>query len=252
MLLKLEGLRKSYPGGVTALDDVSLDLMPGEHVSLVGESGCGKTTLARVVMGLVAPDAGRVFFEGREFSSVRARRGMFCRKVRMVFQDPFTSLDPRYSVRAILGEALRLEPRMTRGEELARMRGVLALVRLPPDILARYPHEFSGGERQRIAMARALMSQPSLLILDEALSSLDVLVQQDILSVLEELPRRTGVTYLFIAHNLRAVRRLSRRVAVMRQGRIIECAGRDELFSSPSHPYTQALLKAAFNYEVSV
>ncbi len=251
MLLQLEGLTKRFPGGVTALDGVSVDLVAGEHLGLVGESGCGKTTLARIVMGLVIPDQGRVLFEGRELVSAKERRGLFCRKARMVFQDPFSSLDPRFTVRAILREALALEPRMRLGEELGRMREVLGLVRLPPDILARYPHEFSGGERQRIAIARALMSQPSLLVLDEVLSSLDVLVQQDILTVLEEIPRRTGVTYLFIAHNLRTVRRLSRRVAVMRRGVIVEYGGCEDLFSSAVHPYTQALFKAAINYEVS-
>ena len=242
MIVSVNDLHKVFPGPVKALDGVSLGVRAGENLSIVGESGCGKTTLARVIMGLVAPDQGKVVFNGR--------RRDFCREVRMVFQDPFSSLDPRYSVRAILKEALRLEPRMTAGEEFIRMRKVLELVRLPPDILTRYPHEFSGGERQRIAIARALMTSPRLLILDEAVSSLDVLVQQEILLMLEELQRRMPLTYLFISHNLRVVKRLSRQVAVMHQGRIVEYAACDTLFSAPSHPYTQALLKAAFNYEV--
>jgi oligopeptide transport system ATP-binding protein len=251
MILEVKDLHKVFPGPVKALDGVSLDIRAGENLSIVGESGCGKTTLARVIMGLVAPEKGTVIFNGHPLMTEQARRGDFCRQVRMVFQDPFSSLDPRYSVRAILKEALTLESKMTSGEEFMRMRKVLDLVRLPNDILMRYPHEFSGGERQRIAIARALMTSPRLLILDEAVSSLDVLVQQEILLMLEELQRRMDVTYFFISHNLRVVKRLSRKVAVMYQGRIVEYAHRDALFSSPSHPYTQALLKAAFNYEVS-
>jgi oligopeptide transport system ATP-binding protein len=240
MLLSVRDLHKTFSGPVVALNGVSLDVNESENVSIVGESGCGKTTLARVIMGLVKPEKGSVIFNGD-----------FSRQVRMVFQDPFSSLDPRYSVRAILKEALRLEPRMTAGEEFVRMRKVLDLVRMPGDILTRYPHEFSGGERQRIAIARALMTSPRLLILDEAVSSLDVLVQQEILLMLEELQRRMPVTYFFISHNLRVVKRLSRRVAVMYQGCIVEYADRDVIFSAPAHAYTQALLKAAFNYEVS-
>jgi len=252
MILTVNDLHKTFPGPVTALSGVTLDIRSGENLSIVGESGCGKTTLARVIMGLVEVDQGTVLFNGQPLLTPQARRGEFCRQVRMVFQDPFSSLDPRYSVRAILKEALALEPATSPGEEFLRMRKVLDLVRLPGDILTRYPHEFSGGERQRIAIARALMTSPRFLILDEAVSSLDVLVQQEILLMLEELQRRMDVTYLFISHNLRVVRRLSRKVAVMHQGRIVEYADRDALFSSPAHPYTQALLKAAFNYEVSL
>jgi ABC-type glutathione transport system ATPase component len=250
-MLKVEKLYKEFSNGVVALDGVSLDVRAGEHLGIVGESGCGKTTLARVIMGLVDADAGIVSFEGKELKGMSSRRGGFCRKVRMVFQDPFSSLDPRYSVRMILKEALRLEPRMNVGEELTRMRKVLESVRLPADILMRYPHEFSGGERQRIAIARALMTSPKVLILDEAVSSLDVLVQKEILLMLEDLERRMDVTYIFISHNLRVVRRLARKVAVMHQGRIVEYADRDTLFTAPAHPYTQGLLKAAFNYEVA-
>ena len=251
MLLRVNDVYKTFPGPVAALDGVSLDVHSGEHVSIVGESGCGKTTLARVIMGLVDPDEGSVIFNGHPLLTAHSRRGDFSRQVRMVFQDPFSSLDPRYSVRAILKEALRREPKMTPGEDFLRMRKVLDLVRMPADILTRYPHEFSGGERQRIAIARALMTSPKLLILDEAVSSLDVLVQQEILAMLEELQQRMPVTYFFISHNLRVVRRLSRKVAVMYQGRIVEYADRDTLFNAQSHPYTQVLLKAAFNYEVS-
>ncbi|MBF0331889.1 MAG: ABC transporter ATP-binding protein [Candidatus Omnitrophica bacterium] len=249
-MLKVESLYKKFPNGVVALDGVSLSISAGEHVGIVGESGCGKTTLARVIMGLVSPEKGSVLFEGKALKDMRARRADFCRKVRMVFQDPFSSLDPRYSVRMILKEALRLEPRMNTGEELTRMRKVLENVRLPVDILTRYPHEFSGGERQRIAIARALMTSPKVLILDEAVSSLDVLVQKEILLMLEDLQHKMDVTYVFISHNLRVVRRLASSVAVMHEGCIVEYAPCDKLFTNPEHPYTQGLLKAAFNYEV--
>ncbi len=252
MLLKVSGLHKTFPGGVKAVDGVSLEVRRGEHLSVVGESGCGKTTLARIIMGLVAPDAGGIFFNGKEMTDAGSRRGEFSRQVRMVFQDPFSSLDPRYSVRAILKEALRLEPVMTPGEEFTRMRKTLELVRMPGDILGRYPHEFSGGERQRIAIARALMTSPALLILDEAVSSLDLLVQKEIVDMLEDLQQRLDVTYIFISHNLRVVRRVSRRIAVMYNGAVIEDALRDELLARPAHPYTKSLLKAAFNYEVTV
>ena len=251
MLLTATGLNKTFSNGVKALDGVVLDIRAGEHVSVVGESGCGKTTLARVIMGLTSADEGAMSFDGKAVALNAARGTDFYRKVRMVFQDPFSSLDPRFSVREVLHEALRLESRLTRGEGLSRMRASLDLVRLPGDILTRYPHEFSGGERQRIAIARALMTGPSLLILDEAVSSLDVLVQQEIVTMLEELARRTKVTYLFISHNLRVVRRISHNVAVMHNGRIVEYAQRAEVFERPQHPYTRTLLKAAFNYEVS-
>jgi ABC-type glutathione transport system ATPase component len=240
MLLTVKDLYKTFPSGVKALDGISFDMVCGEHIGIVGESGCGKTTLARMIMGLLKADKGAVSFDGD-----------LQRQARMVFQDPFASLDPRYSVRMILKEALTLEGRMSAGEEFTRMRKVLDLVRLPGDILMRYPHEFSGGERQRIAIARALMTAPSLLILDEAVSSLDVLVQQEILGVLEELRSRIDVTYLFITHNLRVVRRLTDRIIVMQQGRIVESGACEDVFGRPVQLYTQALLKAAFNYEVA-
>ncbi len=251
MLLKVDHMHKKFANGVKAIDGVSLQVAAGENLSLVGESGCGKTTLARIIMGLMAPDAGCVIFEGKELSGPGLRRRGFASAVRMVFQDPFASLDPRYPVRSILKEALYLEPRMTPGEEFTRMRSVLELVQMPGDILARYPHEFSGGERQRIAIARAIMTSPRLLILDEVLSSLDVLVQQEILLMLEELQRRMDVTYFFISHNLRAVRRLSKKIAVMQQGRVVEYADKDILFNGPREAYTRTLLKAAFDYEVA-
>ncbi|MFH0754685.1 MAG: ATP-binding cassette domain-containing protein [Candidatus Omnitrophota bacterium] len=250
MLINVQGLTKTFPNGVRALDGVSLTVAAGEHLGVVGESGCGKTTLARVVMGLVQADAGTVAFEGKTLGDMCSRRSVFCQKVRMVFQDPFSSLDPRYSVRMILSEALHLEPRRSVGEDLTRMRKTLGFVQLPADILARYPHEFSGGERQRIAIARALMTSPKVLILDEAVSSLDVLVQRDILLMLEELSQRMDVTYVFISHNLRVVRRLAHQVAVMQEGRVVEQADCDTLFKAAVHPYTQGLLQAAFNYEV--
>jgi len=203
------------------VDGISLAVKRGEHCAMVGESGCGKTTLARIIMGLVRPDTGEMLFEGEPVWNNRAREKNFRRMARMVFQDPFSSLDPRYTVRAILNEALYLEGRMSTPERLERMRRVLAAVSLPGDILARHPHEFSGGERQRIAIGRALMTEPKFLILDEAVSSLDVVVQKDVLDCLAALPEGRDLTYMFITHNLKAAKRIADRIIVMYNGQIV-------------------------------
>lgn len=226
MLLELKNIRKTFAdragGQVQAVDDVSLSIASNESCAVVGESGCGKTTLARIAMGLVRADAGEVFFEGASVWGNHQRERYFRSKARMVFQDPFASLDPRYTVRAILDEALHLEAGLSVQSRLVRMKGVLAAVGLPADILMRHPHEFSGGERQRIAIGRALMTDPKLLILDEAVSSLDVLVQKEVLDCLAGLKNARGLTYMFITHNLKAAHRIAAKIAVMRAGKIVE------------------------------
>jgi ABC-type glutathione transport system ATPase component len=224
ILLELKNIKKHYSsrfhGSVRAVDGVSLSVRPGEHCAVVGESGCGKTTLARIIMGLVRPDAGEMLFQGQKVWGDKGRERNFRRMARMVFQDPFSSLDPRYTVRAILDEALHLEGKCPVQQRLELMRQSLTSVRLPPDILHRHPHEFSGGERQRIAIARALMTGPELLILDEAVSSLDVVIQKDVLDCLAALPEEKPLTYIFITHNLKAARRIARRIVAMSAGKV--------------------------------
>lgn len=258
--LELKGLKKTFfsrqagSGGereVRALNNVDLTVFPGEHLSIVGGSGCGKTTLAKAVMGLVKPDAGKVLFGGSELGNDLALWGNFRRKVRMVFQDPFSSLDPRFTVRAILKEALCLEKQIKVSAEEDKMCAVLRAVELPEGILYRYPHEFSGGERQRIAIARALMTDPRLLILDEAVSSIDVIAQKNILDLLNRLQTQMLVTYIFISHNLRVARKISLKIAVMFQGRIVEYGSVADIFDRPEHEYTRQLLRAAREYRSS-
>jgi ABC-type oligopeptide transport system ATPase subunit len=253
MLLEVRGVQKYFMSEgelpVRAVDGVSLSMNAGENVSIVGESGCGKTTLAKIIMGLLRADEGRVLFEGEDVWGHPDRERSFRRKARMVFQDPYSSLDPRYSVRNILREALCLEPKISRVAEEEKMCDVLTAVGLSQDILLRYPHEFSGGERQRIAIARALMTDPMFLIFDEAVSSLDVMIQKDILELLQGLQERYRMTYLFISHNLRVVRKISQKISVMYQGKIVEYGRVTEIFDDPRHPYTRRLLSAAFKYK---
>ncbi len=226
MLLELKNIQKTFAdragGQVRAVDGVSLSVTAGESCALVGESGCGKTTLARIVMGLVRPDAGEMLFEGQPVWGDRQRERYFRRMARMVFQDPFASLDPRYTVRSILEEALHLEPKCSAEACSSKMKSVLTAVGLSGEILSRYPHEFSGGERQRIAIGRALMTGPKLLVLDEAVSSLDVIIQKEVLDCLVALQKDRGLTYIFITHNIKAAHRIAHKIAVMRSGKIVE------------------------------
>ncbi len=229
-----------------AVDGITLEIGRRETLGLVGESGCGKTTLGRTIMRLTDPSHGSVMFGGKEISNLRGRRlKPFRREMQMVFQDPYASLDPRQSVRSALLEPMRIHRIARSGREAEELaRDLIAKVGLNPDHLARYPHEFSGGQRQRIAIAIALAVRPTFLVLDEPTSSLDVSVQAQVLSLLRTLQAELGLTYLFISHNLAVIRQMCDRTAVMYLGRIVELAPTKQLFEDPRHPYTKALLSS--------
>ena len=232
-------------GVVHAVDGISFEVRAGEVVALVGESGCGKSTTGLAVLRMQPVTAGRIFFEGQDITAQQARTGTFRRRMQMVYQDPYGSLNPRMKVRDLVGEPLQVHGMdKNRGEYEDRIAGLLKTVGLLPDMADRYAHEFSGGQRQRIGIARALALEPSLIICDEPVSALDVSIQAQVVNVLQELQERLGLAYLFIAHDLAVVRHLSHRVAVMYLGRIVEIATRDDLYRAPLHPYTQALLSA--------
>lgn len=255
-LVEARDLRKSFrtaaglfsrAGGRTrAVDGISLELAPGETLAIVGESGCGKTTLARLLLRLVEPDAGEIRFRGRTLLAARgAELRALRREMQMVFQDPFSSLNPRLRVAAIVGEPLEIhEVHLTPAERRARVRETLETVGLDAEAMARYPHEFSGGQRQRIGIARALVLRPRLVVADEPVSALDVSVGAQILELLQNLQRRFGLTYLLISHSLPVVAQLATRVAVMQAGKFVEVGPVDEVLDRPAHPYTQALVAA--------
>jgi len=255
-LLRVEGLKVHFPvagaglwrqsgASVKAVDGVSFSLARGETLGLVGESGCGKSTTGLAILRMLALTEGRIHFEGKDITAQDTRTGAFRQRMQMVYQDPYGSLNPRMTVRDIVAEPLEVY-RIGRNaaERTERVAELLRTVGLLPDMAQRYPHEFSGGQRQRIGIARALALNPSLLICDEAVSALDVSIQAQVVNVLMELQERLGLSYLFIAHDLAVVRHISQRVAVMYLGRIVEIASRDDLYSRPMHPYTQALMSA--------
>ena len=255
-LVELENLKVYFPiksglvldrhvGDIRAVDDVSLTIRRGETLGLVGESGCGKSTVGRTILRLYEPTAGRIVFDGQDISKLREKElRPLRRRMQMVFQDPFASLNPRHSIGRIVGEPLRIHGLASRREAAARVRDLLQTVGLPPDAASRYPHEFSGGQRQRIGLARAIALNPDLVVADEPVSALDVSIQAQIINLLEQLQDEFDLTYLFIAHDLAVVRHISDRIAVMYLGWIVEISPAAELYENPLHPYTISLLSA--------
>ena len=230
-ILQVKNVFKSF-GSVCDVNNVSITLDQGDSLAIIGESGCGKTTLAKMIMGLASPDTGAIKAEPNS--------------LQMVFQDPNQSLDPLWNVREILKEGLWRNRSLSAQDIQDKLEQMTIAVGLSPEVLNRFPHEFSGGERQRIAIARALLASPKILVLDEAVSALDTLVQKQIMGLLTELKYEFNLTYIFISHNLRLVRHFSDKIVVMYQGKIVEQGHTREVLQSPTHPYTQQLLQAAF------
>ena len=255
-LVELDHLKVYFPiksglvldrhiGDIRAVDDVSLSIKRGETVGLVGESGCGKSTVGRTILRLYEPTGGRILFDGRDIAKLKEKElRPLRRRMQMVFQDPFASLNPRHSVGRIIGEPLRAHGLASRREATGRVRDLLRTVGLPQDAASRYPHEFSGGQRQRIGLARALALNPDFIVADEPVSALDVSIQAQIINLFENLQEEFQLTYLFIAHDLAVVRHISDRIAVMYLGWIVEVSPAAELYENPLHPYTISLLSA--------
>jgi peptide/nickel transport system ATP-binding protein len=261
-LLSVTGLRKHFPvrsglfgqqtQWVRAVDGVTLDVRRGETLGIVGESGCGKSTLGRVMLRLLDPTAGTITFDGEDITALTGEAlRRLRRRMQIVFQDPVGSLDPRQTIGDIVGEGLDIHGIARGAEKKARIRSLLDQVGLQPEATWRYPHEFSGGQRQRIGIARALAVEPDLIVADEPVSALDVSIQAQIINLLQDLQAQRGLTYVFIAHDLRVVEHISRRVAIMYLGKIVELADSAMLYETPRHPYTRALLSAIPSVEVN-
>ena len=249
-LLQVKNLVKHFPVDnsddvVQAVDDVSFDIIGGETLGLVGESGCGKSTVGRCLLRLHEPTSGEVLFEGKNIIGLPNREMQTLRReMQIIFQDPYASLNPRLSIRSIVSEPLKIHKIGNKATQNARVVDLLEKVGMDPKYADRYPHEFSGGQRQRIGIARALALNPKLIICDEPVSALDVSVQAQVVNLLQQLQEEFGLTYLFISHGLAVVEHISDRVAVMYLGKIVEICGAGELYSTPLHPYTKALLSA--------
>jgi len=256
VLVKVEQLKKHFPitqgtiiqrqvGAVKAVDGITFDIYKGETLGMVGESGCGKTTAGRTILQLYRPTKGKVIFDGIDITNTEGKTlRKMRRRIQMIFQDPYASLNPRWTISRIISEPMRVHKLNNGKARLERVKELLDLVQLNTLYLNRYPHEFSGGQRQRIGIARALASDPEFIVCDEPISALDVSIQAQVVNLLEDLQNKFGLTYLFIAHDLSMVRHICSRVMVMYLGVIVELASRDELYDNPLHPYTQALLSA--------
>ncbi|ACZ88645.1 ABC transporter ATP-binding protein [Streptosporangium roseum] len=240
-----KGLLKRQVGAVKAVDGISFDVFKGETLGVVGESGCGKSTMGRLVTRLLEPTGGKVVFEGQDITHMsQGRLRPLRRDMQMIFQDPFSSLNPRHTVGAIVGAPFRIQGIKTEHGTKKAVQDILELVGLNPEHYNRYPHEFSGGQRQRIGIARTLALKPKMIIADEPVSALDVSIQAQVVNLLEDLQNELDLTYVVIAHDLSVVRHISDRVAVMYLGKLVELADRKDLYESPMHPYTNALMSA--------